>query len=213
VFHRLKTYVFIFNSQFPMHYIEPHFSWRDQYIASEDEYSPFFGREYNEFEYSHQLYNFYLHPQWDEFGSSTLYGKILFVEYDEGYALIELIGEWNDTLHNDVMYLKRNVVDHLYNKGIVKYVFFCENVLNFHASPDDDYYAEWAEEVRDESGWIVILNTRQHVEEEMHDARLQLYAHFGEEYNDINWRTQKPQIVFSIIDAMVNGRVQRLREG
>lgn len=196
-----------------MHYIEPHFGWRDQYIASEDEHSPFFGREYNEFEYSHQLYNFYLHPQWDEFGSSTLYGKILFVDYDEGYALIELIGEWNDTLHNDVMYLKRNVVDRLYDEGVMKFVFFCENVLNFHASPDDDYYAEWAEEVRDQDGWIVLINTRTHVEEEMHDARLQHYLHFGEEYNGINWRTQKPQIVCSIIDAMVNGRVQRLTEG
>ena len=196
-----------------MHNIEPHFQWRDQYIASEDLRSPFFGREYSEFEYSHQLYNFYLHPQWDDFGSSTLYGKILFADYEEGCVLIELIGEWNDTLHNDIMYLKRNVVDLLMKKDIVKFVFFCENVLNFHASPDDDYYAEWSEEITEEGGWIALLNTRQHVIEEMHDARLQLYAHFGEDYNDINWRSQKPQVVCSIIDAMVNGRIQRLAEG
>ena len=193
-----------------MHDIEPHFAWRDQYIASEDGRSPFFGREYNEFEYSLQLYNFYLHPQWDDFGSSTLYGKILFADYEVGYVLIELIGEWNDTLHNDIMYLKRNVVDLLFKKGIIKFVFFCENVLNFHASPDDDYYAEWSEEITEEGGWIAFLNTRQHVEEEMHAARLQWYAHFGEDYNDIIWRTQKPQVVFSIIDAMVNGRIHRL---
>lgn len=193
-----------------MHDIEPHFAWRDQYIASEDGRSPFFGREYNEFEYSLQLYNFYLHPQWDDFGSSTLYGKILFADYEVGYVLIELIGEWNDTLHNDIMYLKRNVADLLFKKGIIKFVFFCENVLNFHASPDDDYYAEWSEEITEEGGWIAFLNTRQHVEEEMHAARLQWYAHFGEDYNDIIWRTQKPQVVFSIIDAMVNGRIHRL---
>ena len=193
-----------------MHDIEPHFAWRDQYIASEDGRSPFFGREYSEFEYSLQLYNFYLHPQWDDFGSSTLYGKILFADYVEGYVLIELIGEWNDTLHNDIMYLKRNVADLLFKKGITKFVFFCENVLNFHASPDDDYYAEWSEEITEEGGWIAFLNTRQHVEEEMHAARLQWYAHFGEDYNDIIWRTQKPQVVFSIIDAMVNGRIHRL---
>jgi len=193
-----------------MHDIEPHFAWRDQYIASEDGRSPFFGREYSEFEYSLQLYNFYLHPQWDDFGSSTLYGKILFADYAEGYVLIELIGEWNDTLHNDIMYLKRNVADLLFKKGITKFVFFCENVLNFHASPDDDYYAEWSEEITEEGGWIAFLNTRQHVEEEMHAARLQWYAHFGEDYNDIIWRTQKPQVVFSIIDAMVNGRIHRL---
>jgi len=196
-----------------MHNIEPHFQWRDQYIASEDKRSPFFGREYSEFEFSHQLYNFYLHPQWDEFGSTTLYGKILFADYEEGYALIELIGEWNDTLHNDIMFLKREVVDPLVLAGVVKFVFFCENVLNFHASDDDDYYAEWAEEVREEGGWITFINLRLHVEEEMHDADIQLHAHFGEDYNDITWQPYKPQLVFSIINALVEGRVRRLGEG
>ncbi len=196
-----------------MHNIEPHFQWRDQYIASEDKRTPFFGREYNEFEFTHQLYNFYLHPQWDEFGSSTLYGKILFAEYDENYALIELIGEWNDTLHNDIMYLKREVVDPLILAGITKFIFFCENVLNFHASDDDDYYAEWAEEVREEGGWITFLNLRKHVEEEMLEANVQHYVHFGTDYNDIFWQPHKPQIVFSIINALVEGRVYRLGEG
>lgn len=192
-----------------MHNIEPHFIWRDLYVASEDERSPFFGRKYSEFHFTHKLYNFYLHPQWDAFGSSTLYCKILFADYEEGYALIELIGEWNDTLHNDVMFLKRNLVDQMEDQGISKFVFFCENVLNFHGS-DDDYYAEWAEEVHDENGWIVLLNTRPHVVEEMHDSRLQHYLHFGDDYNDINWRGQKPQLVFQIIDAMVDGRVRRI---
>lgn len=193
-----------------MHHIEPHYQWRDLYIASEDKNSPFFGRKYSEFEFTHRLYNFYLHPQWDEFGSSTLYGKILFADYEDGFALIELIGEWNDTLHNDVMYLRRNLADPLYDEGINKFVFFCENVLNFHGSGDDDYYAEWAEAVHEDGGWIALLNTRQHVEEEMHDAGLQHYLHFGEDYNDILWRAQKPQFVGQMIDAMVQGRVRRL---
>lgn len=196
-----------------MHNIEPHFQWRDQYIASEDKRSPFFGRQYSEFEFSHQLYNFYLHPQWDEFGSTTLYGKILFADYTEKYALIELIGEWNDTLHNDIMFLKREIADPLMLAGIVKFIFFCENVLNFHGSGDDDYYAEWAEEVREEGGWIALLNLRKHVEEEMHEVDLQLYAYLGEDYNDIYWQPQKPQVVFSILDALVEGRVRRLGEG
>jgi hypothetical protein len=193
-----------------MHDIEPHFGWRDHYVASEDARSPFFGRKYSEFQYTQRLYNFFIHPQWDTFGSPTLYGKILFADYEDGYALIELLGEWNDTLHNDIMYLKRNVADPLEKQGIAKFVFFCENVLNFHASTDDDYYAEWAEEAHEEEGWIAVLNTRRHVEEEMHDARLQRYIHFGETYNGINWRTQKPQIVFHLIDAMVKGRLRRL---
>ncbi|MCB0529362.1 MAG: hypothetical protein KDC61_16520 [Saprospiraceae bacterium] len=193
-----------------MHDIEPYFRWRDLYVASEDAQSPFFGRKYNEFEYTHRLYNFYLHPQWDAFGSATLYSKILYADYDDGFALIELIGEWNDTLHNDIMFLKRNVVDPLYREGVYKFVFFCENVLNFHASSDDDYYAEWAEEVHEEGGWIALVNTRQHVMEELSDARLHQYLHFGERYNDINWHPQKPLVVFQILDALVNGRLRHL---
>lgn len=192
-----------------MHDIEPHFRWRDYYIASEDRRSPFFGRRYSEFYDSNLLYNFYLHPQWDAFGSATLYAKILFADYDRGYAQIELIGEWNDALHNDIMFLKREIADVLHKQGIDKYVFFCENILNFHAG-DEDYYAEWAEEVREDDGWIVLLNTRRHVEEEMHDARLHHFLYFGDAYNDIAWRAQKPQVVFDLIAAMVSGRVRRL---
>jgi hypothetical protein len=120
------------------------------------------------------------------------------------------MGEWNDTLHNDIMFLKHNIADPLMLMGISKFGFFCENVLNFHASPDDDYYAEWAEEVNEEGGWIAFLNTRKHVEEEMQDARMHLYAHFGDEYNDIIWRTQKPMVVCQVLDAMSLGMVRRL---
>ncbi len=192
-----------------MHDIEPHFRWRDIYISAEDERSPFFGRKYSEFYFSNKLYNFYLHPQWDEFGSSTLYAKILFADYEEGYALIELIGEWNDTLHNDIMYLKREIADPLYKEGINKFVFFCENVLNFHGA-DDDYYAEWAEEVQEERGWITLLNIRLHIEQEMEESRLHYYLNFGEPYNDIQWQNLKPPVVFQLIEAMVRGQVHRL---
>ena len=63
--------------------IEPYYNWRHMYVAEEDMRSPFHGRTYSEFEYSQTLYNFYIHPQWDDFGSRTLYLKILFVEYDQ----------------------------------------------------------------------------------------------------------------------------------
>lgn len=192
-----------------MHDIEPHFRWRDQYIASEDEHSPFFGRKYSEFYFTNKLYNFYLHPQWDEFGSSTLYAKILYADYDAGYVLIELIGEWNDALHNDVMYLKREIVDPLQREGINRFVFFCENVLNFHAS-EDDYYAEWAEEVAEGGGWITLINTRLHIEQELFDARLDRYLNFGDAYNEVQWRNQKPQLVCQLVEALVRGRIQRL---
>src|SRR6187551_2386739 len=124
-----------------MHTIEPFYNWQHLYIAAEDPDSPFYGREYSEFEFSNTIYNFYIHPQWDDIGSETLYIKILFVDYEEKYAIIELIGEWND--------------------GINKYILIGENVLNFHES-DDSYYEEWFEENGDD-GWIVMLNFREHV--------------------------------------------------
>ncbi len=192
-----------------MHDIEPHFRWQSEYIASQDARSPFYGRKYSQYYESNKLYNFFLHPQWDEFGSSTLYLKIVFADYENGYALIEMIGEWNDTLHNDIMFLKREVADVLMKEGINKFVFFCDNVLNFHGD-DDDYYAEWAEEVQEAGGWIVLINTRLHIEEEMYDSGLDKYMSFGPVYNDIEWRAPNPQFVFSLIDALLNGRVQRL---
>src|SRR3954470_11188825 len=101
--------------------IEPHFRWRDLYQSEHDDNSPFFDREYSEFEYSNKIYNYFIHPQWDEFGSPTLYAKIIFADYAEGYAIIELIGEWNDAISNDVMWLKREVAEILIDKGINKF--------------------------------------------------------------------------------------------
>jgi hypothetical protein len=62
------------------------------------------------------VYDHVIHPQWDNFGS-TLYLKLLFADYDEGYVIIELIGEWNDLLHNDIMFLKRNIIEPLMAKA------------------------------------------------------------------------------------------------
>ena len=93
--------------------IEPYYSWRHMYISSEDELSPFYGREYSEFEYSNTVYNYYIHPQWDDFGSTTLYMKVIFADYEQQYAIIEFIGEWNDAINNDIMMLKRDIIDEM----------------------------------------------------------------------------------------------------
>lgn len=122
-----------------------------RYTAEEDERSPFFGQEHSEFD--HAVYDHIVHPQWDAFGSSTLYLKLLFVDYDGGFAIIELIGEWNDLLHNDIMFLKRDFVEPLMGHGISRFILIGENVLNFHAS-DEEYYNEWYEEAADGDGWI-----------------------------------------------------------
>ena len=192
-----------------MHDIEPHYNWRDRYIASEDKRSPFYGRVYDEFRFTKKIYNYFIHPQWDEFGSPTLYLKIIFVDYDDGFAIIELIGEWNDCLTNDIMFLKRDVADHLMNMGISKFILICENVLNFHGS-DDCYYEEWYEDVSDKGGWICLINTLDHVLQEMRDTRLHFYVNLGGEFNNLNWRPQRPKIICKTINALVEGEMKLL---
>lgn len=185
-----------------MHDIEPFYKWRDYYIASEDDRSPFFGRKYSEFEFSNTIYNYVIHPQWDEFGSSTLYSKILFADYDLQFAVIELIGEWNDCVTNDVMYLKRNIIDPLEKQGVCKFVLICENILNFHGD-EDYYYEEWWEDIIEDDGWIVLLNLLLHVEQEMYNTRLDNYMFFGNEYNDFNWRKLFPKMLLRKIELMI----------
>jgi hypothetical protein len=176
--------------------IEPFYNWRHLYTAEEDRKSPFFGRVYSEFEYSMTLYNFYIHPQWDDFGSRTLYMKILFADYDQQYAVIELLGEWNDAIENDIMTIRREVTDFLYAKRIVKFIIIAENVLNFHSS-DDSYYEEWREQLQDDNGWIVIVDMPEQSKYDFKKARLTNYVSLLELPQ---WRTLKPEFVFQLID-------------
>lgn len=184
--------------------IEPFYNWRHLYIASEDERSPFYEREYSEFEYTNAIYNYLIHPQWDDMDSPTLYLKILYVDYDQGYAIIELIGEWNDCINNDIMLLKRDIIEQLMLYGVKKFILIGENVLNFHAS-DDEYYQEWFEEVED--GWIAFMNFRKHVLDEFQRANIDYYIISGGQLNDIAWRTSTPQQLFEKIEQYVQKRI------
>ncbi|MFN0082207.1 MAG: hypothetical protein ACKVOM_06775 [Ferruginibacter sp.] len=187
-----------------MQNIEPYFNWRHLYTAEEDRKSPFFERAYSEVEYTHLVYNYYIHPQWDEFGSSTLYLKVLFTDYDLHFTIIELIGEWNDAIENDVMSLRRNVTDLLYKQGITKYVIIGENVLNFHSS-DDSYYEEWHEQIIDENGWVVVLNLPEQSKYDFRKARITNYI---EMFELLQWRTLKPEIIFQLIDGEMGRRLE-----
>ncbi|WP_257669465.1 hypothetical protein [Parapedobacter tibetensis] len=187
-----------------MHEIEPYYRWRDDYIAAEDEFSPFYGTEYNEFEFDKKIYNFLLHPQWDNFGSNTLYLKILFTDYQYGYTIIELIGEWNDAIYNDVMLLKREVVDIMVSAGISKFIIIGENVLNFHAS-DDCYYEEWFQDIED--GWIAGINFRDHVIDEFKSSNIDYFINFGGILNDLGWRHQKPLQVYKGVEEQLVKRL------
>jgi hypothetical protein len=185
-----------------MHEIEPYYQWRDYYVASSDKLSPFYGRKYSELNFSNRIYNYYIHPQWDFFGSSSLYCKILFADYENQFVIIEFIGEWNDAVHNDIMELKRGLIDPLIRRGIIKFVLIGENVLNFHTS-DELYYEEWYDDIKDEQGWIVALNFRDHVIDEMRKSKLHYYINFGENYNDLLWRKFKPQNILELVEGLM----------
>lgn len=179
-----------------MHEIEPYYNWRHLYTAEDDEHSPFFGSVHSEFEFSNTVYNYYIHPQWDDFGSRTLYMKVLFVEYEQNFCIIELIGEWNDAVENDIMELKRSVIDVMIEKGIYKFILITENVLNFH-SGDEEYYEEWYEDIAEQGGWVVAVNMPESTQYDFQGMRLTRYIALAE--ND-KWRTYNPQHFYQMID-------------
>lgn len=187
-----------------MQEIEPYYAWRHLYISSEDELSPFYGREYSEFEYSNTVYNYYIHPQWDAFGSPTLYIKTLYADYDSGFCILEFIGEWNDAIHNDIMHLKREVADLLISRGINRFILIGENVLNFHGS-DDCYYQEWFEDIED--GWVIALNFREHVRYELSKYNIDYYFVFGGELDEIRWRSFQPQQLHDRVEQVISRRL------
>lgn len=191
-----------------MQNIEPFWRWRDYYIASEDKKSPFFGNTYSEFEYTNKIYNYYIHPQWDNLGSETLWGKLIYADYEDGFAVMELIGEWNDVHHNDFLQIRKEVLDRLMEKGIHKFALIGENVLIFH--PDgDEYYEEFAEEVREEEGWVVLLAFSEEVLKDMAKARLNNYFHFDGAFNDVNWRKLTPEALFEWIETELSKPSER----
>lgn len=187
-----------------MHTIEPFYNWLKYYDPSKDERSPFYGKQYNYDVYSDTIYNYYIDPAWDFMGSETLYIKVLFVDYQRSYAIIELLGEWNDAINNDIMHLKRNILDSFMVDGINKYILIGENVLNFHGS-DDSYYEEWFDDVED--GWIAAINFREFIFDEWKKYNIDYYIIFGGNLQIDNWRTLKPPRFFDIVNKVISKRI------
>ena len=189
-----------------MHTIEPFYNWRGLYIASNDIQSPFYEREYSEFEFTDSIYNYCIHPQWDNIGSPSLFIKILYTDYDSGVTIIELFGEWNDILQNDIMLFKRNIIELLLENGIHKFILIAENLLNFHGE-EDDYYEEWFDEVEEQDGWIAMINLRPHVLKELSDYDLDYYFLLGGELEEVDWRASTPPQFLSKIETYVKNRL------
>ncbi|MFT4970513.1 MAG: hypothetical protein ACI9O4_002271 [Chitinophagales bacterium] len=182
-----------------MHGIEPYWRWRDLYIAEEDQFSPFYEKVYSEMEFTHAIYDHVIHPQWDFIGTPTLFIKILFVDYDEGVATIEMIGEWNDAINNDIMFFKRDIIDILIGNGIYRFIIIGENVLNFH-SDSEDYYEEWYNDIIDEGGWIALVNFNDHVVEEMMNDNIHYYMHSNEALQNLAWRKFNPDKLLILVE-------------
>ncbi len=187
-----------------MHEIEPYYNWLKYYNPAEDEQSPYFGKEYNYELYTNAIYNYYIDPAWDFMGSETLYIKVLYVDYQRGFCVIEFIGEWNDAINNDIMHLKRNIIDPMVRQGINQYILLGENVLNFHGS-DDCYYEEWFEDVED--GWVAAVNFRDFVLDEWQRYNIDSYINFGGSLQIENWRTLKPSQFFELIRSLITRRL------
>jgi len=187
-----------------MHEIEPYYNWRDNYVASDDANSPFYGRVYSEFTFSNSVYNHLIHPQWDEFGSQTLFIKILMVNYDLHYCIIEMLGEWNDLLYNDIMFLYREVIEELLANEIKYFILIGENVLNFHGD-ENDYYEEWNSNIDD--GWIVGLNFRDFVIQEFENNNIDYFIAFKGEFDQFPWRKLMPDQLFERLNEIITKRL------
>ncbi len=187
-----------------MHQIEPYYNWRGTYVGANDPDSPFYNREYSEFTFSNSVYDYLIHPQWDEFGSQTLFIKILMVNYEKQYCIIEMLGEWNDLLYNDIMFLYRDVIETLLDHEIKHFILIGENVLNFHADTND-YYEEWFSNVDD--GWIVGINFRDFVVKEFEDANIDYFIAFSGEFDEFAWRKLLPDQVFEKINSIITKRL------
>jgi hypothetical protein len=200
----MVLFVRLLRAEKDMHEIEPYYNWLKYYDSATDDRSPFFGKEYNFDQYSENIYGYYIDPAWDYMGSETLYIKILYTDYELNYTVIEFIGEWNDAINNDIMELKRNIVEPLLKEGINKFILIGENIMNFHGS-DDCYYEEWFEEVED--GWIAAVSFPEFVQEEFKKYHVDHYVNMGGTLQIDKWRTMQPHNFFEVVDGMIMRRL------
>jgi hypothetical protein len=115
-----------------------------------------------------------------------------------------MMGEWNDAINNDVMLLKRDVVELILDEGINKFILIGENVLNFHAS-DDSYYEEWFQDVED--GWLAAINFQPHVLEEFKHENIDYYFNFGGELDELYWRKLSPVQLYAKVKEILHHRL------
>ncbi|TAE49693.1 MAG: hypothetical protein EAZ89_13855 [Bacteroidetes bacterium] len=176
--------------------IEPFYGWLELYSHETDELSPFHEVQHNLFYYDRSMNHIPAHPLWDDFGSESLLVKILFADYDAGYAIIELMGEWNDLFENDYKLLAENCLTYLIDNGINRFILICENVFHIYLQ-SDDYYEAVQDELGD--GWICALRLRPHVAEEMVSYGIASYVYWSPLLDEIPWRKLRPAQLFEFV--------------
>lgn len=177
--------------------IEPFYGWLGIYNHEIDERSPYHGIEHNQFYYDRSINTIPAHPLWDEIGSESLLIKILFADYEQGFAIIELFGEWNDLFENDFKLLAENCFTYLIDHGIQKFILVCENVFHIYLDTDD-YYQALAEELED--GWICTLRLRDEIQEEIEQYGISGYFYWSPLLDELPWRRLKPYQIYQLVE-------------
>lgn len=178
--------------------LEPFSGWQRYYDPESDEQSPFFGVEHSLLYYDRQVYEYLAHPLWEDIGSEGLLTKILFVDYEQGYAVLEMFGVWNDLIQNDYKLFAENCLTYLVDAGVNKFILIMENILNIYLDTDD-YYEAMQDELED--GWIALIRVRPHVKEEMQNFGIGQYFYWSPMLEELQWRKLKPQQVFALVEA------------
>jgi hypothetical protein len=176
--------------------LEPFYGWLNLYNHEMDERSPFHQVKHNLFYYDRFIHNIPCHPLWDDIGSESLLVKILYADYKEGYAIIELFGEWNDLFLNDYKLLAENCLTFLIDAGINRFVLIGENVFHIYLETDD-YYEALQEELAD--GWICLMRMRDEVYQELESYGILEYFYTSPLVDELPWRKLKPRQLFQVI--------------
>lgn len=180
-----------------MHHIEPFYGWLDLYSDENDPLSPFHGEEHSEFWYNRQVYDYLAHPYWDTIGSEGLLVKILYCDYDTGYAVIELFGVWNDLIQNDFRLLVDNCLEWLRSNGVSRFILITENVLNIYVEADD-YYQAFQDDL--EEGWMALVGLREHVMAELEKYQIGRFFFWSPILQELKWRKSKPHLLLAIVE-------------
>lgn len=196
----------------PISDIEPYYGWLGYYDPELDGRSPFAG-EGQEGAEERYLYTFAANPRWESIGSESLLAKLLYVNYaappEGGFAIVELLGEWNDLFENDWRLLCDNCLDWLLAQGVNRFILICENVFHIYLE-GDDYYADFAERLADagegsgnntsgNEGWVCLLRARPEVQAELTRTGIGAYFYWNSQFDGLRWRKLKPWELYALV--------------